>query len=97
MVNSNGHKLDVLCFAFDVLDITVMSLTVILDCDVYCSVPALKSLMPETLSTLADVLDEVCFATFCFCFSYYPRRLCWSAWVGRSSPSVCLFVCLSAA
>jgi len=22
----------------------------------------------------------------------YPRRLCRSAWVGRSSPSVCLFV-----
>ena len=25
-----------------------------------------------------------------------PRRLCRSAWVGRSRPSVCLFVCLSA-
>ena len=24
--------------------------------------------------------------------SYYPRRLCCSAWVGRSRPSVCLFV-----
>ena len=27
----------------------------------------------------------------------YPRRLCRSAWVGRLRPSVCLFVCLSAA
>ena len=26
--------------------------------------------------------------------AYYPRRLCRSAWVERSSPSVCLFVCL---
>jgi len=26
--------------------------------------------------------------------SHHPRRLCWSAWVGFSSPSVCLFVCL---
>ena len=29
--------------------------------------------------------------------TYYPRRLCRSAWVECSTPSVCLFVCLSVA
>jgi len=29
----------------------------------------------------------------CYNYNHYPRRLCWSAWVERSRPSVCLFVC----
>ena len=45
-------------------------------------------------STSLSVQNRGRIGGVCIVNSFYLRRLCWSAWIERLSPSVCLSVCL---